>query len=67
MHDGDKKRVTVNNGTITIIPYGNAQSWTVRAELDTKLCTATIDFNVPGKPSPPPVNLTATVIHLFFY
>ena len=36
-------------------------SWTVRANLDPILCTTSVDFNVPGKPNPPPVALTATV------
>ena len=35
--------------------------WTVHANLDPMLCTASVDFNVPGKPKPPPVTLTATV------
>ena len=35
-------------------------SWVVSAKLDTKFCNASIDFDVPGKPDPPPVTLTAT-------
>lgn len=60
MHDGDKKEVTIEGTTITIKPSGNKQTWVVRSELDRKSCSASIDFNVPGKPGPPPVNLTAT-------
>mmetsp|Transcript_231 Transcript_231/g.480 ORF Transcript_231/g.480 Transcript_231/m.480 type:complete len:270 (-) Transcript_231:36-845(-) len=59
MHDGDKKEVILSKGLLTIKPSGNNQTWVVKSELDAS-CTASIDFNVPGKPSPPPVNLTAT-------
>jgi hypothetical protein len=33
----------------------------VHAELDTDDCTAWVDFNVPGKPNPPPVSLLVTI------
>lgn len=56
MHDGDKKQVSVSSGTVTITPYGNNQTWVVAAPLNAD-CTASIDFDVPGKPSPPPVPL----------
>jgi hypothetical protein len=60
-HDGDKKTVAVTaDGMVTITPYDNSQSWVVKSILDEKTCSAVIDFNVPGKPSPPPINLTAT-------
>jgi len=61
MHDGDKKQVTIAGTSLTIKPSGNSQSWVVKAELDTESCQATIDFNVPGKPNPPPVNLLMTL------
>jgi len=61
MHDGDKKVVSISGTSITIKPSGNNQSWVVKSKLNTKLCSAIINFNVPGKPSPPPVNLTATL------
>ena len=35
--------------------------WTVHATMEPKLCTAIVDFNVPGKSNPPPVKLLATV------
>lgn len=60
MHDGDKKQVTIAGDKITIVPSGNDQEWTVNAEFDRDTCSAVIDFNVPGKPDFPPVNLTAT-------
>ncbi|CAE7025605.1 unnamed protein product, partial [Symbiodinium sp. KB8] len=61
MHDGDKKQVTIAGTSLTIKPSGNSQSWVVKAELDTESCQATVDFNVPGKPNPPPVNLLMTL------
>ena len=36
-------------------------SWTVQATMDLKFCNATVDFNVPGKPTPLPVKQTATI------
>jgi hypothetical protein len=63
MHDGDQKNVSFSTGrgTITILPYGNSESWVVQASLDIVHCNASVDFNVPGKPNPPPINLTATL------
>jgi len=62
MHDGDQKEVSISGTSLTIKPSGNDQSWTVNAVIDTTFCNASIDFNVPGKPNPPPVSLTATVL-----
>ena len=60
MHDGDQKQIALLNGTsIVITPHGNKQRWKVAATLGDD-CTASIDFNVPGKPNPPPVNLLAS-------
>lgn len=71
MHDGDKKAVTISgdNGAIysmqgrlmTIKPSGNSQKWTVNAKVYSSNCLANVDFNVPGKPNPPPVRLLATL------
>lgn len=61
MHDGDQKEVTISGKSLTIKPSGNDQTWIVKTELDLRSCSANIDFNVPGKPDPPPVNLTATL------
>merc|ERR1719351_50165 len=47
---------------MTITPSGNSESWVVNAVFDPTWCNASVDFNVPGKPAPPPVNLTATVL-----
>ena len=59
MHDGDKKKVQIKDGVLTILPFGNNQSWVVKAPIDSTFCNASVDFNVPGKPGPPPVNLAA--------
>merc|ERR1712179_721986 len=60
MHDGDQKMITVAGNKLTITPHGNNQTWVVNAVLDRAHCRVNVDFNVPNKPSPPPVNLTAT-------
>jgi hypothetical protein len=63
MHDGDKKEVILEGEGMTIKPYGNNQTWIVKTKVDRKTCSAVVDFNVPGKPGPPPVNLTATFLY----
>ena len=60
MHDGDCKSVTRDGDTMTIKPHDNNETWVVHALVDSTDCSATVDFNVPGKPNPPSVNLTAT-------
>ena len=62
-HDGDQKQITEKDGVITITPYANNETWTTSAILADD-CTASIDFNVDGKPSPPPINLTASLFNL---
>jgi len=58
MHDGDQKRIILNGDSLTIKPHGNNQTWEVKAVLkSTMLCNAIVNFNVPGKPNPPPVDL----------
>merc|ERR1712151_223200 len=61
MHDEDKKEVTIEGTAMKIRPSGNEESWEVEAEIDVASCSALIDFNVPGKPSPPPVKLSASL------
>ena len=61
MHDGDMKQVAANlDNTFQINPYNNTQTWTVQGHFDEN-CVGIVDFNVPGKPNPPPVNLTMTL------
>lgn len=64
MHDGDQKEVTIDTQGVKLVhikPHGNDQKWTVTAALNEESCTAEIDFNVPGKPNPPPVKLLMTM------
>ncbi|KAJ1448747.1 hypothetical protein M885DRAFT_538057 [Pelagophyceae sp. CCMP2097] len=61
VHDGDQKKVVFDGTALTITPHGNAQQWVTVALLDPTFCNASVDFNVAGKPSPPPINITATV------
>jgi len=60
LHDGDEKRIALSGDDLTVTSNGN-ETWVVHSKLDRELCRTTINFNVPGKPSPPPVNLTATL------
>lgn len=62
MHDGDEKKIMISGTKMTIKPSGNNQTWVVESTVDAHSCSANIDFNVPGKPGPPPVNLTATLV-----
>ena len=65
MHDGDAKEIRVS-GTrldkdkLNIKPHDNGQKWSIDATFDSD-CIANVNFNVPGKPSPPPVPLAARV------
>lgn len=60
MHDGDEKELRTDNGALHITPYKNDQRWSVDAKFNDK-CIASVNFQVPGKPSPPPVPLAAQV------
>ena len=64
-HDGDEKRVTIAGALLTIQPHANDQTWMVNATFQPSTCIAPfVDFNVPGKPSPPGMNLTLTIFTL---
>ena len=52
--------VSASGDTLVIEPFNNTQVWKVVAPVNLEYCNATIDFNVPGKPGPPPVKLTAS-------
>merc|ERR1712194_199019 len=67
IHDGDKKEVTISGSSVTIEPSGNDQTWVVEANLDRDTCSANVDFNVTGKPNPPPVNLTVSLWYAASY
>eukprot|EP00038_Savillea_parva_P007042 m.167505 g.167505 ORF g.167505 m.167505 type:complete len:358 (+) comp12832_c0_seq1:104-1177(+) len=60
MHDGDAKSLDSDRNALQITPYKNNQRWTIAAKFN-NACVATIDFNVHGKPNPPPVDLAARV------
>ena len=60
MHDGDQKHVLWSRGHVIVTPFNNDRSWTVVAPVDLQTCEMYVDFNVSGKPNPPPVSLTAT-------
>eukprot|EP01079_Euglenida_sp_SAG-EU17-18_P008432 gene8432-1508_t len=63
MHDGDMKqlsRMSARSMDFKITPYNNSETWSIQGTFD-EACQASIDFNVPGKPSPPPIPLQATL------
>merc|ERR550537_79531 len=60
MHDGDEKIVTANAFDFQIHSANKSQGWDVYGTFDTN-CVATVNFRVPRKPNPPPVNLTMTM------
>eukprot|EP00854_Cymbomonas_tetramitiformis_P022810 gene22810-27559_t len=66
MHDGDKKVLTYHGDYLYIKPYDNNQTWVVKTKVS-KSGVAVVDFNVPGKPGVPPVNLTMTSYTLHWY
>ena len=63
MHDGDEKIVSIqSSGSILQIePWNSTDVWKVTAPIRTTDCTAMVNFDVPGKPSPPPVSLMASL------
>jgi hypothetical protein len=60
IHDGDKKEIEISGQALVIKPSGNDQTWQVKATIEPKSCSAIVDFDVPGKPNPPPVKLQFT-------
>jgi len=65
IHDGDYKLGSIApSGVLTIKPYNNTESWTITAGPLDDSCAAIIDFNVPGKPNPPPVKLLLTMANV---
>lgn len=70
MHDGDMKNAVLSDdGTLTITPHGNDEKWKVVAKVSTVQgrCVGTIDFNVPGKPNPPPFKVDVTLYTMWGY
>merc|ERR1719313_2052701 len=61
MHDGDEKAVTFQDNVI-IQPTSTEEDWkVVCTDYDASMCTFMCNFNVSGKPDPPPVPLMGTV------
>ena len=60
MHDGDAKSVALAGAAVTIRPAFNSETWEIDATVSATNCSAMINFDVPGKPSPPPCALAAT-------
>ena len=61
MHDGDEKDLrTDRDEKLNITPYKNDQKWSVDSTFNDQ-CIASVNFQVPGKPNPPPVSLSARV------
>jgi len=64
MHDEDRKFLKVKDNKLQITPDSSPRGvWKVDAKFN-KRCAARVDFNVRGKPNPPPVPLRAKVWHL---
>ncbi len=65
MHDGDQKKISYETSGgkkyMHIVPHNNNQTWVVDAPFDVDSCSAMINFDVPGKPGPPPVALRAFI------
>jgi len=70
MHDGDQKSITMSkidqaHAKMTIKPYANNQTWIVETilTLSEAAVVGVVDFQVPGKPGPPPCNLTVSLMY----
>ena len=62
MHDGDEKAIVIDGNAMTITPHGSNETWVIETTVDDNSCSAIVDFNVPGKPGPPPVPLLASFV-----
>jgi len=64
MHDGDTKKVSLEGNKLTIEPptqeTNNESYYIIQSNVDLEKCTAMVNFDVPGKPNPPPVPLLVT-------
>ena len=67
LQDGDYKQVAVHDSKFTIKPFNNTQSWTITGGPFDENCSSMIDFNVPGKPNPPPIKLRMTYAWITYY
>jgi hypothetical protein len=66
MHDGDQKVIVMDctapgeTCSLHITPKNATEVWNITASIYKSNCSGMVDFNVPGKPSPPPWPLLAT-------
>lgn len=66
MGDGDQKVVvtdcsgTADTCSLTITPKTTAENWTIHGQVSKSNCSGMVNFDVPGKPNPPPFPLLAT-------
>lgn len=60
LQDGDYKQLKVIASNFTIKPFNNSESWIISGGPFDENCSSMIDFNVPGKPNPPPIKLRMT-------
>lgn len=57
IHDKDYKKIIFNNNNnITILPFKSNKKWIVHSNINNKL-RGEVNFNVKGKPNPPPINI----------
>lgn len=56
IHDGDFKKIIFNGNNYRILPYKSKKKWIVNGKFDENY-TSMVNFNVKGKPNPPPINL----------
>jgi hypothetical protein len=55
--------VKIDGANVTITSNDPAQTWEIKTTMDADTCIAMVDFDVPGKPAPPPVPLAMVTIH----
>jgi hypothetical protein len=60
MKDKDVKKVFIDDKSMQIQAYDN--TWLAKGTIDSKSCSATIDFNVPGKKDPPPIKVKVALL-----
>ena len=63
IHDNDYKKISINNNKIKIFPYKNREKWEVNCKLNSNF-SCFVNFNVKGKPNPPPIPLEMKFSHL---
>mmetsp|Transcript_17978 Transcript_17978/g.23831 ORF Transcript_17978/g.23831 Transcript_17978/m.23831 type:complete len:196 (-) Transcript_17978:49-636(-) len=62
IHDGDMKKVHYDDTRLIIEPFKNDETWIVVTGSPDDICSFSVDFQVPGKPGPPPVPLRLQLV-----